>query len=175
MHMKRILIRNAVGGVLVCAALAAGPMFGGARGAVVHAQMAGPVVVADAVLGGGPGVPPDQICAIRSTFPQGQDIVFRVKVIDPATGQSLDNTALQNVTITLPDGSVEAMEYGSHPPGPAGGLDAYWTYAFMIPADYPTGVFNYSIAVTDLNGNIYAPVGFNTGVPTVIITPAGQF
>lgn len=55
-----------------------------------------------------------------------------------------------------------------------GGLDTYWAHAFSVPADYPTGAFNDTITVTDLNGNSYAPVGFNTGVPTVIVTPAGQ-
>ena len=164
----------AAAAVIACAVFGGG-LVGRSPAGVTHAQTAGLVVVSDVALGAGPGVPPNQTCAIRSTFPQGQEIVFRVKVIDPATGAGLDDTQLAGVTITLPDGSMQNFRYGSHPPGPMGPKDLYWTYVFEIPADYPTGAFQYSIVATDLAGNTYMPVGFAAGAPDVQIVPAGQF
>jgi hypothetical protein len=173
--LREKLAGKLVAGALVGSALLAGGLLSGGHAPTVHAQTPGPVVVADVVLGAGPAVPPNQICAIRSTFPQDNDIVFRVQVIDPATGAEMDNTELQSVTVTLPDGSVQNLSYGEHPPGPIEPKYQYWTYAFHIPADYPTGEFDYSITATDLQGNTYTPIVFPVGAPTVQIVPAGAF
>lgn len=160
---------------LVGSALLAGGLLGGGHAPVAHAQTPGLVVVSDVVLGAGPGVPPNQICAIRSTFPQDNDIVFRAQVIDPTTGLGLDDTQLASVTVTLPDGSVQNLAYGMHPPGPMQPKYQYWTYAFHIPADYPTGEFKYAILATDLQGNTFTPIIFPVGAPTVQIVPGGAF
>jgi hypothetical protein len=176
MTLKGYLVRRLTIAPLLACTLAAAGILGTARAPIAHAraQAGNLVVVADAVLGGGPTVPPDQSCTIRSRFPQGSAIVFRVKVIDGATGAALDNTQFASVTITLPDGSTQNFAYAPHPPGPQGGLDSYWTYAYTVAADYPTGAFNYSITVTDLLGNSVSPVGFNIGIPNIVIVPAGQ-
>jgi hypothetical protein len=101
-------------------------------------------------------------------------MVFRVKVVDAASYAELNDTQVAGVTVTLPDGSVQNLHYGEHPPGPAQPKYLYWTYAYRIPMDYPTGTFNYSILVTDLNGNTFAPVTFPVGAPAAQIVAAGQ-
>jgi hypothetical protein len=41
--------------------------------------------------------------------------------------------------------------YGGHPPRAP--EDFFWTAAWMIPKDFPTGTFGYKVTVTDMEGN----------------------
>jgi hypothetical protein len=91
-----------------------------------------------------------QACVLKSRFTHGEGVVFRVRVLDPGTGQQLDATKLKSLAIELPDGKKVPMKYGGHPRG--GTEDAFWSGSWKIPEDYPTGTLGYTVVATDLQG-----------------------
>lgn len=135
------------------------------------------VVVGDTVRGGA-GVSADEApfldCVVQSRFPQGGQIVFRMKVLDPETGQALDDTQVSSLTLTLPDGSTKAFHYGGHPGGPgAQPTDYFWTVSWRVPDDYPTGILDFQVdaVATDGRSGVYQP--FNVEESKVRIVEAG--
>ena len=58
---------------------------------------------------------------------------------------------LKGIVVELADGRKLPARYGGHPPRTP--TDFFWTSAWMIPQDYPTGSLGYSITATDLDGN----------------------
>ncbi len=93
---------------------------------------------------------PTLACTERNQYPQGDQVLFRVRVVDPVTQQPLDNTQIQSVTLTMPDGSTHALEYGGLNRGQSS--DHAWKYVWKIPADYPTGTVNFQISAVDNQG-----------------------
>ncbi len=93
-------------------------------------------------------------CVVMSRFPQGSRIVWRVKVLDPLTQASLDDKALEHVRITFPDGKTDVLKYGGHGGTKENPADRFWAVGFTVPADYPTGVFNFKIEAKSLEGVI---------------------
>lgn len=113
------------------------------------------VVFADIVMGG-KNVPEDQranrACVLSSRYPRNSQIVWRVRVIDRETGEALDDTMLESVEVTLSDGQVFELKYGPHPPPPNPPRDFYWTGSWLVPMDYPTGSFSYTVTATGVDG-----------------------
>lgn len=110
------------------------------------------VIAADTVTG--PlNIPEDQrgsaVCVLQSRFPRNSEIVWRARVFD-SSGQELDDSALESVTVQLADGQTFDMRYGPHPR--ENPTDHFWTTAFDIPADYPTGTLDYEIVATATDG-----------------------
>ncbi len=89
-------------------------------------------------------------CVQKNRFPQGESIVWRVKVFSPVTGKSMDDKDLRSVVITFPDGTTKDMKFGPHPKGKTD--DYFWASSFKIPADYPTGAFKYKLLATSNEG-----------------------
>lgn len=89
-------------------------------------------------------------CVQASRIPLGGQVVWRVRISDPATGALLDDKALATVVATLPDGQTFTMKYGPHPKDPPG--EAFWTTSFKVPVDYPTGQLDYKVVATDKEG-----------------------
>jgi hypothetical protein len=136
------------------------------------------VVVGDTVRGGA-GLRADEApfldCAVQSRFLQGGQIVFRMKVLDPETGQSLDDSQLSSLTLTLSDDSTKAFHYGGHRGGPgAQPTDYFWTVSWRVPDGYPTGILDFQVdaMTTDGASGSYQP--FNVEESRVRIVPAGQ-
>lgn len=115
-----------------------------------------PLVIHWDTVAGADGIPEDQraqrVCILQSRFPQGSKIVWRIRVVDPVTGEGLDDKALRHVTLTLPDGTTKAAKFGPHPGPPRDPSDYFWAVSFAVPADYPTGEFKWKIDVEDLEG-----------------------
>jgi hypothetical protein len=89
-------------------------------------------------------------CVQASRIPLGGQVVWRVRVADPKTGELMDAEALASVTAVLPDGQSFAMKYGAHPKDPPG--EAFWTASFKVPPAYPTGVLDYKVIAVDKEG-----------------------
>jgi predicted transcriptional regulator len=140
----RIVAIVAIVGVVALAAviLSGGP--GAAQGLVLQA---------DAVMGSTGAPSPQDICVASSRFQQGEEVVFRVKVYDPATGQAMDDQAVDSVVVTLEDGQTFNATYGGHPGGPGAiPTDYFWSAVWNIPANYPTGSAPYTVTAESKDG-----------------------
>jgi hypothetical protein len=139
------------------AAASGGLLLAGVTGRInpASAQDAVPLIVFGDTVQGGKNVPEDQAadktCVLTSRYPRNSEVVFRVRVIDPTTGQAMDDTTLEKVETILGDGTVAEMDYGGHPP-PARDRDFYWTVPWLIPKDYPTGSVAYTVIATAIDG-----------------------
>jgi hypothetical protein len=122
---------------------------------------------------GGKNIPEDQsaerTCVLTNRFPRNAEIVWRVRVVDPATSQAMDDTMLDTVEVQLSDGQTFEMEYGAHPPPPRPARDSYWTVPWTVPADYPTGTLSYTVIATDPQGRIgeFKPFDIPSSLPTI--------
>ncbi len=108
------------------------------------------ILSSDMVSGAGGTVPSAAICVLTSQYKPGNQVVFRVRVYDPVTGQAMDNKSLSSVTITLPDGQSFKAKYSGHPAkNPA---DSFWAASWVIPANYKTGTLSYKATATANDG-----------------------
>lgn len=89
-------------------------------------------------------------CTQSNLIPLGGQVVWRVRVYDPKTGNMLDDKALASVVASLPDGQSFPMKYGAHPKDPPG--ESFWTSSFKVPATYAVGVLDYKVVATDKEG-----------------------
>jgi hypothetical protein len=119
---------------------------GFAQGA--HAQAAKLFISSDLERGNQAGAPP--ACVLNNVFLHGEKVVWRTRVLD-ANGKPLDDKGLKSVVIELADGKKINAAFGGHPPRAP--TDQLWAAAWIIPADYPTGTFNYKVTATDNEGN----------------------
>lgn len=121
---------------------------------------------------GSKNVPSDQaatqVCVNASRFPHNAEIVWRTRVVDPATGDDMDDQALEKVEVQLGDGQTLAMHYGGHPHDTP--LDYFWTVSFDIPADYPTGTLSYQVVATAADGRTGSFTPFNVAPSLLTIT-----
>ena len=103
---------------------------------------------------GNVGTPPEEkaasSCVQKNRFPQGESIVWRVRVYSTVSGEAMDDKALASAVLTLPDGKEQPLKYGPHPKGKTD--DFFWTTSFKIPADYPTGAVAYKVTATSPEG-----------------------
>ena len=90
------------------------------------------------------------ICVLNSQFKRGENVVFRVRARN-AKGEPLDDKQLKSMAVELSDGRKLTGRYGGHPPRTP--TDFFWTAAWMIPMDYPTGTLGYKVTITDMAGN----------------------
>src|SRR5215469_14221561 len=105
---------------------------------LAEAQISKPLFfVADMVTGPGGSGP---VCVLSNRFMRKEKVAWRIRVQD-ATGKELDNKSLKSLVVELSDGQQFQAHFGGHPPkAPA---DHFWSTAWTIPADHPTGSFNY--------------------------------
>ncbi len=126
------------------------------RFASVSAQDAVPPIVYGDIVQGSKNIPDDQkpakSCVLNNRFPRNSEIVWRTRVVDPQTGQPMDDTTLEKVELKLGDGQVIAMEYGGHPRKEP--REFYWTAAMLVPKDYATGTLAFSIVATAKDGRV---------------------
>ena len=110
------------------------------------------ILLADTVLGGKnltAEEKPEKSCVQVSRFARNEEIVWRVKIIDPATGLPMDDKSLSSVELRLPD-STAALKFGPHPKNTP--TDSFWTASWDVPASYPTGALPYTIVATAADG-----------------------
>lgn len=110
-------------------------------------------------------------CVQKNRFPQGEPIVWRVRVLSTVTAKPMDDTALKSVVLTLPDNTTQNLKYGPHPKGKTD--DYFWTTSFKLPVDYPTGAFKYKITATSLEGWVGTFDQFNVASSLLQVIKAG--
>jgi hypothetical protein len=115
---------------------------------LAHAQQGGTLFIyGDMERGNQQGAPP--ACVLNNVFLHLEKVVWRVRIQD-SSGKSLDDKGVKSVVVQLPDGKTINGRWGGHPPRQP--TDYLWSVAWIIPADYPTGTFEYKVIVTDMQG-----------------------
>ncbi len=117
------------------------------------------ILSSDMVTGSGGTVAPAAVCVLDNVYKPGEEVVFRIRVYDPATGAQMDNKALSSVTVSLPDGQSFNASYGGHPS--TNPLDHFWSYCWVIPNNYPTGTISYTATATAVDGRTGTFDNFN--------------
>ncbi len=103
----------------------------------------------DMVRGAGPGLAGPG-CVLTSQFKRNEMVVWRIRVLDPKTGQPVDDKGLKSLVVQLPDGQKFEGHYGGHPKGKTD--DFFWTAAWKVPQNYPTGTIAYKVVASDKDG-----------------------
>ena len=109
-----------------------------------------------------------RLCAMSNRFPRNGGIVFRARVDDPKTGALMDNKALKSVEVGLANGQKVTADYGAHPKDPPN--EFYWTAAWKIPKNHPTGTLKYTVTATAADGRTgtWEPFSVVSSLPTIL-------
>ena len=128
---------------------------------------------ANTVIGSAGVKNPADICIQSSRFPQGESVVFRIKVYDPTTGNPMSNSTLDSVVVSLKDGQTFTAAYGGHPGQPGVPVtDYFWSAAWSIPATYPTGSVPYTVTAKSKDGRTGTFAEFNVAPSLLTIVSA---
>lgn len=92
---------------------------------------------------------PSKTCVQVSRFAHNEEVVWRVKVLDPVTGEPMDDTMLESVQVVMGDQTLD-LHYGPHPRDNP--VDFFWTVGWDVPEDYPSGTVAYTIEATANDG-----------------------
>src|SRR5215468_2019945 len=113
----------------------------------------------DIVRGNTPAGITGPVCVLANQFKRKENVVFRIRVRN-ATGQPLDDKNIKGITVELSDGQKFQASYRPRPPanirtafGLSEAADYFWSAAWLIPPDYPTGSLSYRVVATDTQGN----------------------
>ena len=74
-----------------------------------------------------------------------------MRLTDSQTGQNLDASSVTSVRVEVSNGQTFPMKFGPHPP--RNSTDNFWTAAWRIPADHPTGSLNYKVIAVAKDGS----------------------
>jgi hypothetical protein len=130
------------------------------------------LLIAADVVQGSKNVPKDQAtmksCVLSSRFPRNSEIVFRVRVYDPHTGELMDAAALSGVQVKLANGTNVDLAYSAHPKDPPN--EYYWANSWVIPKTAPTGTLRYTIqaSATDGRSGEFEPFSVASSLPSII-------
>jgi hypothetical protein len=157
MKAKRSAARTSNSGTLHAVALLAAVL--GCASAAAAQEQQKLFIEGDIVRGNTPSGNTGPVCVLANQFKRKENIVFRIRVRN-AMGQSLDDKRLKSLVVELSDGKKIPAEYRARPPvavrarlGLDGPIDYFWSSAWLIPADYPTGSLTYRVVATDMQGN----------------------
>lgn len=159
--------------VLIVLLLAVTVQFGPSVMQPAQAGGATPLVISSDMVLGSKNLPPDQQvargCVLTNRFPRNSQIVWRARVVDPYTGEAMDDTAISRFEIRLANGETLAMRYGTHPPRGAPDPDHFWSGSWAVPKDYPTGTLRYTLVATSVDGRtgMWEPFRVDTSQLTV--------
>jgi hypothetical protein len=133
------------------------------------------IVTADLVRGS--KNPLGAVCEYTGQFARGEEIVARVKIMDPKTEKYLTDKELKSVKFNLKDGTTAALRYGGHPGGAnATPTDFFWTVGWLIPDNYPTGATGWWVDAETNDGRKgrYDPPTVASNAVTILERPAGK-
>jgi hypothetical protein len=121
----------------------------------------------DIVRGNTPSGVTGPVCVLANQFKRKENVIFRIRVRNVA-GQPLDDEHIKSIVVELSDGKKFPARYGSRPPnsvlasvGLTAPTDHFWSAAWLIPQDYPTGSLGYRVVATDMQGNTQSWTPFN--------------
>jgi hypothetical protein len=98
--------------------------------------------------------------------------VVRTRVIDGSTGQALSDSDLSSVQVAFDGNPAVDETYGGHPGGPAPKTDYFWSTAWTIPPDYPTGNVDVTVTATAQDGRTATWQPFNVAASGLMVTPS---
>jgi hypothetical protein len=133
------------------------------------------IVVGDMVRSGESVTPEDApflACTEQNRYPQGSQVVFRMKVIDPVTQQELDPSTVQSIAVQLPDGSNPEFNY--HPLNFGMSSDKAFVAVWSIPDNYPTGSVDLQLTAMDNQGRMGTWAQFNVPESELQVVPKGS-
>ncbi|MBI2874944.1 MAG: hypothetical protein HYY09_07630 [Firmicutes bacterium] len=135
------------------------------------------LIVIDSVVRGSLNIAdPDkatQSCKLNNVFLRNEQIVWRMKVIDPVTGKSMTDQEIETLIVKLGDGTE--LKPGRFSPRPKeNSTDAFWSTSFNIPEDYPAGTLKYSIEATAKDGRKGKFVTFALAPTDLTILPEAR-
>jgi hypothetical protein len=107
-------------------------------------------------------------CVLTSRFPKNSEMVWRVRVSDPVTGEMMGKDVLDKVEVRLANGVLLEAQYAPHPKDPPG--ESFWTASWVVPRDAPSGTLTYTIVATDSKGRTGEWKPFSTTPSLPIIT-----
>ncbi|HET7324347.1 MAG TPA: hypothetical protein VFJ06_08455 [Halococcus sp.] len=86
-------------------------------------------------------------CSLENRYLHGQRVIFRIRVIDPETGEKLDDSSLKGVSVKIEKGDGQTVDgyYSKHPP--ENPTDYYWVVPWTVPEEFPAGPVDYDIIV----------------------------
>ena len=107
-------------------------------------------------------------CVLTNRFAKNSEMVWRIRVGDPASGDMMGTDLLSKVEVRLANGEVLEAKYGPHPKEPPG--ESFWTASWVVPKDAPTGTLTYTIVATDSQGRTgeWKPFGTASSLPIVL-------
>lgn len=108
-------------------------------------------------------------CVLANQYKRGESVVWRIRVLDPRTGQQLDDKGVKELKVELADGQKFDATFGPHPKGKP--TDTFWATSWAIPADYPTGTVAYKIVATDLEGRTHSWEPFKVAPSQLTVIP----
>jgi hypothetical protein len=113
----------------------------------------------DMVRGNTPSGATGDVCVLANQFKRKENVIFRIRVRN-VMGQPLDDKNIKSLVVELSDGNRLPARFGSRPPnsvlaslGLTAPTDRFWSAAWLIPQDYPTGSLSYRVVATDTQGN----------------------
>ena len=133
-------------------------------------------VEGDIVRGNTPNGATGPVCVLANQFKRKENVIFRIRVRNVA-GEPLDDKNIKTLVVELSDGKKFPAAYRPRPPmsvRTAFGLkeptDYFWTAAWLIPQDYPTGSLSYRVVATDMQGNTqdWVPLKDPRSLPVVM-------
>lgn len=127
---------------------------------IVHDIVRGSVNVPQAQAAG-------RVCVWSGRFQRNEEVVWRIKIMDPANGRYLDGTVLRQVEVKIGSGETFNARYGPHPRGNP--TDNFWTAAWTIPMTYPSGAVPYTISATANDGRTGIAVVFNVDLSALTV------
>jgi hypothetical protein len=124
-------------------------------------------VAADMVQGGHNVPEGGSSCVLNSQFPRNSEMVWRVRISDPQTGDLMGDDSIDSVVINLSNGESIEMGYGPHPRQPP--QTFYWTASWVVPVDSPTGTLDYEVVATATDGRTgsWEPFAVQASLPTI--------
>jgi hypothetical protein len=92
-------------------------------------------------------------CLQTSTAHQGEQIVFRARMVDPKTGSDMIYADIKpgSAKVILPGGYEFPMSYYGHP-NTGTVTDYFWSYAWTVPLTFPTGSLGYEVVAVAKDG-----------------------
>ena len=127
--------------------------------------------------------PTGTVCVQTSVFKQGEEVVWRARVIETGNGREIGDDGKNQaeiaerslkVTAYLENGMSFPLKYGQHPGRPREGdpVKWFWTTAWKISPEYPTGTLKWWVVTTDKAGAFvrFDPIGAGTNLPAPRIT-----
>lgn len=104
--------------------------------------------VLQTLFGHGSTVKPAKYCAQSSVFQRGNQVVFRMYIINTKTGKVVNGKEMSRVVVQIPGVPDQVMGFKPQGGNPDATAPWLWSVAWLVPKDYPVGTFNFKIKAT---------------------------